>query len=194
MKIIIVDTGCANLSSIKFAIEKIGYKVFVTNKKELILNADKIIIPGVGAAQSAMYYLKKYDLVEPIVNFKKPVLGICLGMQLLGQFSYENKKNKTLNIINESTKLLNNSLPLPHMGWNKVYLKKNTLFKNIQNTSYFYFTHSYIISVNKYTIATCQYSEKFSAVLQKDNFFGVQFHPELSGANGLQLLKNFLEI
>lgn len=131
MKIIIVETGCANLSSIKFAIEKIGYKVFVTNKKELILNADKIIIPGVGAAQSAMYYLKKYDLIEAIVNFKKPVLGICLGMQLLGQFSYENKKNKTLNIINESTKLLNNSLPLPHMGWNKVYLKKKTLYSKI---------------------------------------------------------------
>lgn len=131
MKIIIVKTGCANLSSIKFAIERIGYNIFITNKKELISKADKILIPGVGTAKTAMSYLKKYNLIQTIINFKKPVLGICLGMQLLGKFSYENQKNQTLNIINASTKLLNNNLPLPHMGWNKVFLKKKTFYSKI---------------------------------------------------------------
>lgn len=128
MKIIIVNTGCANLYSIKFAIERIGYSTFITNKKNLISTADKLFLPGVGTAQTAMSYLRKYNLVESIINFKNPVLGICLGMQLLGKISYENKINKTLGIINTSTKLLNNNLPVPHMGWNKVFFKKKIFY------------------------------------------------------------------
>lgn len=196
MKTVILNTGCANLSSIKFSIEKLGYNIKISNDLKNISNADKIFLPGVGTAKSAMHQLKKYNLVELINTSKKPIFGICLGMQLFGKNSKENNGTNTLNIINETIrKIKNHNLPIPHMGWNKVnFIYRHDLFKNIKNKSYFYFTHSYIMPINEFTLASSKYGEKFTAILQKDNFFGVQFHPERSGDVGLQLLKNFLEI
>lgn len=196
MKIVILNTGCSNISSVKWAIYHIGYKVKITSDLKIIKKADKILLPGIGTPKSVMKQLRKRNIIDFLINCNKPILGICLGMQLFGKYSEENSNIKTLNIINQPVKKLNNNdLILPHIGWNKViYNIKNTLFHKIPNNSYFYFVHSYAMSINKYTVANCYYGEFFSAVIQRKNFFGVQFHPEKSGKNGFQLLKNFLEI
>lgn len=195
MKIVILDTGCSNLSSIFFSIKRLGYIAKISIDKKELLNADKIFLPGVGTAKSAMEKLNYYKLINLIKKHNKPILGICLGMQLFASKSNENNNIKTLNIIENSIRLLNtNQLPLPHMGWNQVNFKKNKLFNFIDNKSYFYFSHSYIMPINYCTIAKCDYGETFSAAIQKNNFFGVQFHPEKSSCVGLQLLKNFLDI
>lgn len=196
MNIVILNTGCANLASIKFSIEKLGYYPIISNEKKIILNADKIFLPGVGTAKTAMQTFQYYGLINVISSLKISVFGICLGMQLFGKKSNENNGIKTLNIVNKSVRLLkNHGFPIPHMGWNKIYFNdKNQLFQNIKKESYFYFAHSYVMPINKFTISYCEYGEKFTAAIQKNNFFGVQFHPERSGHVGLQLLKNFLEI
>lgn len=196
MKIIILNTGCANLASIQWAIHRLGYVSEISLNKKKILNADKILLPGVGTAKSAMGQLNKYNLIEIIKKFQQPILGICLGMQLLGIKSDENNGIATLGLINYSTNMIKKTYePIPHMGWNRIYFtNQNKLFSGIKNGSYVYFVHSYIVSVNTFTIAKCYYSEYFSAAIQKDNFFGVQFHPERSGTIGAKVLKNFLEI
>ncbi|QJC31571.1 imidazole glycerol phosphate synthase subunit HisH [Enterobacteriaceae endosymbiont of Donacia tomentosa] len=196
MKIIILDTSCGNLYSLKSTIKKIGFDSKITNNPNNILNANKIFLPGVGSVQSIMKKLKYDNLIKLIKNCKKDILGICLGMQILGKYSEENEGNKTLGILDYSTYLIKNQhLTIPHMGWNKVQnVQKSPLFKNINDNSYFYFSHSYAVNVNNYTISTSFYGKLFSAVIQKENFFGVQFHPEKSGINGIQLIKNFLEI
>ncbi|QJC32802.1 imidazole glycerol phosphate synthase subunit HisH [Enterobacteriaceae endosymbiont of Donacia semicuprea] len=196
MNIVILDTSCGNFYSLKSTIKKIGFNAIVTNNKDLILNADKIFLPGVGSAYSAIKKLKNDNLIKLIKNCKKDILGICLGMQILGKYSEENKGINTLGILNYSVHLMNNkNLPIPHMGWNTVnIIKKSPLFKNIHTNSYFYFSHSYNINLNNYTIAKTKYENSFSSAIQKNNFFGVQFHPERSGTNGIQLIKNFLQI
>lgn len=197
MNIIIVNTSCANFSSVVYAIKNLGYNPQISYDPKVISNADKILIPGVGTANSAMHQLKKYNLINIIKKYKKPILGICLGMQLLGMYSDENHGVNTIGVIQHKTILLKSQyMPLPHMGWNTVNIKinNNILFQDIPTNSYFYFVHSYNIPVNNYTIATCTYNQNFTAALQKNNFYGVQFHPERSGALGRQLLKNFLEI
>ncbi|XBC39325.1 MAG: imidazole glycerol phosphate synthase subunit HisH [Buchnera aphidicola (Nurudea shiraii)] len=196
MKVVIINTGCSNLSSIRYAIRRLGYDPVISVSKKEILNSDKLIIPGVGTAYSVINKLKKLDLLDCIKMFKKPLLGICLGMQLLSIFSEESHGTNMLGIIKSSVYRLNsNFLPLPHNGWNDVEIcKENVLFKNIENNSKFYFLHSYVFYLNKYTIAKTFYNVYFSASIQKDNFFGVQFHPEKSGKLGSKLLKNFLEI
>lgn len=195
MKVLILDTGCANFSSVKFAILKLGYTPIVSNEYSDIVSSKKIILPGVGTPFSAMNVLKKKKIVNLIKNYSNPILGICLGMQLLCKYSEESKSVRNLNIIKYSITCLNNNLPLPHIGWNKVFsCKKNILFKNILEGSRFYFLHKYVLFLNKYSILQTKYGCKFTAALQKNNFFGVQFHPEKSGKVGLHLLKNFLEI
>ncbi|ALD15067.1 imidazole glycerol phosphate synthase subunit HisH [Buchnera aphidicola (Aphis glycines)] len=197
MEIVILNTGCANLTSIKIAVKKLGYTFQITSNPDSLLKSKKLIIPGVGTASAVMKILYKKNLVNIIKNMKQPVLGICLGMQIFCQLSEECNGTKTIGILNNcSTVLLKSShLSLPHIGWNCIDIKKkHLLFKNIQNKSRFYFVHSYIIPVGKYTLATSNYDVFFSAVIQKNNFFGVQFHPEKSGDIGAQLLKNFLEI
>ncbi|QJC32398.1 imidazole glycerol phosphate synthase subunit HisH [Enterobacteriaceae endosymbiont of Donacia dentata] len=196
MNIVILDTSCGNFYSLQSTIEKIGFRSQITNDKNLILNADKIFLPGVGSAYSAIKKLKNDNLLKLIKNCKKDILGICLGMQILGKHSEENEGINTLGILNYSTYLMNNkNVPIPHMGWNKVNItKKSPLFHNIYTGSYFYFSHSYNIHLNNYTIAETNYENLFSSAIQKDNFFGVQFHPEKSGNNGIQLIKNFLKI
>lgn len=195
---LVIDTGCANLNSVKNAIIKIGYKPKISNSINDIENAEKIILPGVGTVCTAIDTFKKKKIFSSIKNFKKPILGICLGMQLFFKYSEENKNIPLLNIIPKLVyKISGKHVSVPHMGWNTVSFNscKHILFKNIPNHSYFYFAHSYVVGIDKlYTISSSVYNTSFSSVIQKNNFFGVQFHPEKSGKFGLQLLKNFLEI
>lgn len=197
MNLVIIDTNCANLTSVKFAIERLGINPIISDNAHTILSADKLILPGVGTADFAMNEIKNKNLIEVIRQVKKPLLGICLGMQLLGSDSEEGKDNKiqTLNIINTPTQKLNTHLPLPHMGWNQLSIldKNHPLFYGIDEGEFVYFVHSYRMPVGDNTLATCEYGEKFSAIIGKDNFFGMQFHPEKSGKVGEKLLKNFVE-
>lgn len=196
MNVVILDTGCANLSSVKWAVERLGYTPDVSRDPDVVLRADKLFLPGVGTARAAMNQLEERDLVDLIKACTQPVLGICLGMQLLGSSSEENGGISTLDIIDAECGLMDTrGLPLPHMGWNQITAQAgNHLFRGIDEESYFYFVHSYAMPVNASTIAQCDYGQPFTAAVQKDNFFGVQFHPERSGKAGAQLLKNFLEM
>ena len=195
MKIVIIDTGCANLLSVKFAIERLGYETIISFDRDVILKADKLLLPGVGSAAVAMNNLSKNNLIDIIRNTKKPLLGICLGMQLLSNFSQENNV-RALSIIDVDVKKIPaNNLPLPHMGWNLVkFITDDMLFDGIDDNSYFYFIHSYTILPCNYTISSSQYGKVLiSSVVKKDNFYGVQFHPEKSSKVGLKLLRNFIE-
>lgn len=198
MKLVIIDTNCANLTSVKFAFERLGITPIISDDKDVILSAEKIVLPGVGTAEFAMNELSKKGLIDTIKKIKVPLLGICLGMQLLGEYSLEGQTAKidTLNLIANTThKLEVGELPLPHMGWNKLYFDdiNHPLFKDINNGDFVYFVHSYRMAVGANTLATCEYGEKFSAIVGQGNYFGMQFHPEKSGKVGLQLLKNFVE-
>ncbi|QCI24761.1 imidazole glycerol phosphate synthase subunit HisH [Buchnera aphidicola (Rhopalosiphum padi)] len=197
MNIAILNTGCANLTSIQVAIKKLGYTSTVTSDSSVVLKSKKVILPGVGTASTAMKKLNKKNLITTLKQLTQPILGICLGMQIFSQFSEECQGVKTIGIFkNCFTYLLKSSnLPLPHMGWNHIVFNHvHPLFKNIEKKQRFYFVHSYFIPLNKYTLATTTYDISFSSVMQKNNFFGVQFHPEKSGDAGSQLLKNFLEM
>ncbi|WP_435927047.1 imidazole glycerol phosphate synthase subunit HisH [Dryocola sp. BD613] len=196
MNVVILDTGCANLLSVKSSIRRLGYDPVVSRDADIVLHADKLFLPGVGTAQAAMDKLRERELIELIQACTQPVLGICLGMQILGSHSDENQGVKTLGIIDEPVlKMTDHGLPLPHMGWNRVYPKAGDhLFRDIEDGEYFYFVHSYAMPVCASTIAQASYGEPFTAAVQKDNFYGVQFHPERSGAAGAKLLKNFLEM
>jgi glutamine amidotransferase len=196
MNVAILDTGCANLLSVKSSIIRLGYDPVVSRDADVVLRADKLFLPGVGTAQAAMNQIRERDLVELIQACTQPVLGICLGMQILGSHSDENQGVQTLGIIDEPVlKMTDFGLPLPHMGWNRVYPKAgDRLFRDIEDGEYFYFVHSYAMPVCANTIAQASYGEPFTAAVQKDNFYGVQFHPERSGTAGAKLLKNFLEM
>ncbi|MDC2826341.1 imidazole glycerol phosphate synthase subunit HisH [Rodentibacter pneumotropicus] len=192
--ITIIDTACANLSSVKFAFDRLGYAAEITSDLNKIKAADKLILPGVGTAVAAMKNLQARGLIEVIQNLTQPVLGICLGMQLMTAFSEEGNVD-TLNLMPSQTALIpDKGLPLPHMGWNNVrYAQGCPLFDGIEQNSHFYFVHSYAVSPNENTIATSHYGVEFSAAIAKGNFYGVQFHPERSGKNGALLLRNFVE-
>nr|WP_143530553.1 imidazole glycerol phosphate synthase subunit HisH [Rodentibacter sp. Ppn85] len=194
MKLVIIDTGCANLSSVKFAFDRLGYRAEITRDRKKIQSAEKLILPGVGTAMAAMKNLHDRRLIETIQNLTQPVLGICLGMQLMTAFSDEGNV-ATLNLMEGKTERIpDTGLSLPHMGWNNVnYQPDHPLFAGIAQGSHFYFVHSYAVLPNNNTIATCDYGVPFSAAIQRDNFYGVQFHPERSGKNGAMLLRNFVE-
>ena len=194
IKIVIIDTACANLSSVKFAFDRLGYATEITRDLNKIKSADKLILPGVGTAIAAMKNLQDRGLVEVIQNLTQPVLGICLGMQLMTAFSEEGNV-ATLSLMPSQTALIpDTGLPLPHMGWNKVrYTPDHPLFAGIEQDSHFYFVHSYAVQPNENTIATSCYGVDFSAAIANKNFYGVQFHPERSGKNGALLLRNFVE-
>ncbi|ATZ94288.1 imidazole glycerol phosphate synthase subunit HisH [Dickeya fangzhongdai] len=196
MNVVILDTGCANLSSVMYAVKRLGYDPQVSREPEVVLRADKLFLPGVGTAQAAMEQLAERQLIGLVKACTQPVLGICLGMQLLGSRSDENNGVDTLGLIDTPVvPMVDRGLPLPHMGWNQVTPQAgHRLFRDIPDGSYFYFVHSYAMPVCASTIAQSHYGDAFTAAVQKDNFYGVQFHPERSGAAGAQLLKNFLEM
>ncbi|AML59269.1 Imidazole glycerol phosphate synthase subunit HisH [Serratia rubidaea] len=196
MNVVILDTGCANLSSVNYAVRRLGYQPAVSRDPEIVLRADKLFLPGVGTAKAAMEQLAQRELIELVKACTQPVLGICLGMQLLADSSEENGGITTLGVIDAQVKQMDaGGLPLPHMGWNQVSaLAGSHLFRGIDDGAYFYFVHSYAMPICPNTIAQANYGAPFTAAVQKDNFFGVQFHPERSGAAGAQLMKNFLEM
>jgi len=192
---VIIDTGCANLTSLKFALERLGDQVVISADSGQINEAELVFLPGVGSAQYAMRNLQDRDLNTVITNLTQPVLGICLGLQMLMDSSEEGD-TQCLGVIPGEVRTLDaQGKRLPHMGWNTLTsVKDSPLFRGISVDDYFYFVHSYAVSPSAYTLATTDYPQSFSAALNKQNFFGVQFHPERSGAQGLQLLKNFLEL
>lgn len=193
MKIVIINYGAGNIQSIKFAIRRLGYEAVLSNDVEEIKSADKVIFPGVGEASSAMSKLKDSMLDTLIPELKQPVLGICLGMQLMCNSSEEGD-TKGLGIFDVDVVKFSNQVKVPQIGWNQITDLRSGLFKNIGEKEYIYLVHSFYAPICTATIATATYEMKFSAALQKNNFYGTQFHPEKSSSVGEQLLKNFLTL
>lgn len=202
--LVIIDTGCANLASVRMAFERLGVQPQVSSKAVDIEQADKLILPGVGTAVAAMKSLNERGLVPLIRAAKQPLLGFCLGMQMLAQASEESMNTADqgcgeidcLGIVPGKIRLMEvGDLRLPHMGWNQItHDETHPLLKGIHSGSYFYFVHSYALEVTEATLAICDYGRPFTAIVGRDNFFGAQFHPERSGAAGARLLQNFLEL
>ena len=191
--IAIIKYNAGNITSVKNAVERLGYECIVTDDATTIQNAEKVIFPGVGEASSAMKYLKEYQLDKLIKDLKQPVLGICLGQQLMCAFSEEGHV-ECLNIFQAEVKKFPNKAIVPHMGWNNLENMNSNLFKGINPADDVYFVHSYYCEISAYTIATCNYILPFSAAMQKDNFYATQFHPEKSAGVGERILTNFLEM
>lgn len=194
MKIVIIQYNAGNIQSVLYALERIGVTATVTNDVHEIQSADKVIFPGVGEASTAMQYLKERKLDLLIPDLKQPVLGICLGMQLMCQFSEENDTN-CLGIFNEKVQKFSTTqahLKIPQMGWNYIYDVKSHLFKSVMDHSFTYYVHGYFATLGIHTIAKTNYIQPYSAALHKDNFYGVQFHPEKSASVGEQIIKNFI--
>ena len=191
--IAIVKYNAGNITSVKNAIERLGYSCIVTDDENLLKNAEKVIFPGVGEASSAMNYLREKGLDEVIKNLKQPVLGICLGQQLMCQFSEEGN-TKCLGIFDANVKKFEPKLKVPHMGWNTISGLKSELYDENSSEQDFYFVHSYYSEIGDETSAICDYIVPFSASMQKDNFYATQFHPEKSSNVGEQLLLNFLKL
>lgn len=193
MKVAIIKYNAGNTQSVIFALNRIGIDPLLTRDFEEIQKADKVIFPGVGEASSTMQHLKELKLDELIPNLKQPVLGICLGQQLMCKHSEENDTN-CLGIFDEEVKKFTptHSNKVPHMGWNNLKEKRGVLMNDLPNDDV-YFVHSYYVPVNEHTSAVTDYITPFSAAMQKDNFYAVQFHPEKSGTQGQKLLQNFIE-
>lgn len=204
-KLVIIDTGCANLASVRMAFERLGVTPLVSRDAADIERADKLILPGVGTAVAAMRNLNERNLVPLIRAARQPLLGFCLGMQMLAQASEETMCGSEkpdeglidcLGIVPGRIRLMEvGNLRLPHMGWNQIeHNETHPLLRGIPSGSYFYFVHSYALEVTAATLASCDYGTPFTAIVGQDNFFGAQFHPERSGAAGARLLQNFLEL
>ena len=193
MKIIIIDYGAGNIKSIQFAFKRLGYDAVLSNNSDDILAADKIIFPGVGEASSAMKMLKESGLDVLIPTLKQPVLGICLGMQLMCKSSEEGN-TEGLGIFNSKVKRFANDVKVPQMGWNVIKDLKSELFKGIKENEYMYLVHSYYAEHCKETIAKTDYGINYASALQHENFYGVQFHPEKSSLAGAKILQNFIEL
>ena len=193
MKLVIIDYGAGNIKSIQFAFKRLGIDAVLTNNIEEIQNADKVIFPGVGEASSAMKMLVESGLDKVIPTLKQPVLGICLGMQLMCNSSEEGN-TKGLGIFNLDIKRFSNEVKVPQMGWNTISNLKSDLFKDVKEGDFMYLVHSYYAEKCTETIATTNYDIEYATALQKDNFYGTQFHPEKSGVVGEQILKNFLDL
>ena len=203
MKLVIIKYNAGNIQSVLYALERIGTEALVTDDIELIRAAGKVIFPGVGEASTAMNYLKERGLDTVIKNLTQPVLGICLGMQLMCTHSEEND-TPCLNIFDEQVKRfipkksynqsVQSEIKVPQIGWNNIYNLKTPLFKNIAENSYCYFVHGYYAALGEHSIGTTDYVQPYSSALHKNNFYGVQFHPEKSAAVGEQVLKNFINL
>jgi glutamine amidotransferase len=197
MNIVIVKYNAGNIQSVLFALERIGVSAIVTEDEEKIRKADKVIFPGVGEASSAMQYLKKRKLDAVIKGLDQPVLGICLGMQLLCEHTEENDA-MCLGIFPLQVRRFNEDrktgVKVPQIGWNNIYKLKTGLFQGVEENSYIYNVHGYYVEDSVYTIAKCNYGLEYAAAVNKDNFYGLQFHTEKSSSAGERILKNFIAL
>lgn len=196
MKVSIIKYNAGNVQSVLFALERIGIYATVTDDINVLKSSDKVIFPGVGEASSAMKYLKDKNLDDVITNLKQPVLGICLGMQLMCRYSEEGNTN-CLGIFDSTVKLFSadsKNIKVPQIGWNTIYNLKTDLYKGVKENEYMYFVHSYYAEVSENTIAKTNYGIEYSSSLQKNNFYAAQFHPEKSSDAGLQILENFIKL
>ena len=191
--IAIIDYVAGNVKSVENAVRRLGFETIITSGFEEIRNAEKVIFPGVGEASTAMKYLKQKNLEKLIPTLKQPFLGICLGQQLLCDFSEEGA-TKCLGIFDLKVKEFPSTDIVPHIGWNNLQKLQGPLFEGISEADNFYFVHSYYCEVGEFTTSECDYILPFSATLQKDNFYGTQFHPEKSGDVGSKILENFLKL
>lgn len=196
METVIIQYNAGNIQSVLYALERLDVNALVTDDSEKIKSASRVIFPGVGEASTAMQYLKERQLDQLIVSLKQPVLGICLGMQLMCAYSEENNTD-CLGIFNEQVKQFKPdtiSVKVPQMGWNTITRLQSSLFEGVEEDSYAYFVHGYYASIGTHTIAQTNYILDYSSALHKDNFYGVQFHPEKSAKVGEQIIQNFLSI
>ena len=193
MKVTIIKYNAGNVQSVLFALERIGVNAIVTDDVDVLKSSDKIILPGVGEASSAMQYLKDRKLDEVIISLTQPVLGICLGMQLMCESSEEGNAT-CLGIFDNKIKRFSGDVKVPQIGWNTIYGLKTDLFKNIKENEYMYLVHGYYAEVSKHTISKTNYGVEYSSSLQKNNFYATQFHPEKSSDAGQQLLENFIKL
>jgi glutamine amidotransferase len=195
MEIAIIKYNAGNVASVMYALDRIGQKYKWTDDPEEIKNADKVIFPGVGEASTAMAYLKEKGLDALIKGLKQPVLATCIGMQLLCKYSEEGNVDCIGVFDVDVKKFQSKDLKIPHVGWNSITAKgDNPLMKGLKEGEFVYFVHSFYAPVNAYTTAVCEYVQPFSAMLHKDNFYAAQFHAEISGKAGEQILKNFLAL
>lgn len=192
-KVVIIDYGAGNVQSVKFALQRLGISAILSKNAEEIKGADKLIFPGVGEAKSAMDEIRKFNLDKIIPDLKQDLLGICLGMQLMCRFSHE-RNTPCLGVFDEEVRLFEIDEKVPHMGWNTVSMKDVPLLEGIKQDSSFYFVHSYYVPENEFTIGSCTYEHSFSAIMQKNNFYGCQFHPEKSANNGNIIIENFIKL
>jgi len=192
MKIVIINYGAGNIQSIKFAIDRLGYTADLSDDPEEIITADKVIFPGVGEASSAMKKLNNSGLKQIIPQLNQPVLGICLGMQLMCNYSEEGS-TEGLGIFDVEVLRFSKAVKVPQIGWNQISQLKTPLFEQVKEKEYVYLVHSYYSPMCKETIATSEYELPYSAALGRDNFYGTQFHPEKSSAAGEMMLRNFIE-
>lgn len=194
MKVAVVKYNAGNVASVENALNRLGVESVLTDDAEILKSADRVIFPGVGEASSAMRFLREKNLDSAIKNLTQPVLGICLGMQLLCDFSEENE-TECLGILPYKVRRFESkNLKTPQMGWNNVFDLKSDLFSGIEENSYVYFVHSFYVETGNETIAVCDYGVKFSAAVNYENFYAVQFHAEKSGAVGERILENFLNL
>lgn len=199
MKIAILNYNIGNLSSVKNALDALGAQARIISNANEVGKFDKLILPGVGAFGDAMAHLRQSGMDETIKDFAKSgkyLLGICLGMQLLFTKSYEFGEFRGLDLLQgEVVKFQSNSLKIPQMGWNRIEIVRDcTLLSGIQNGAFLYFVHSFYVPKNPYCVASCEYGESFSAIVQKENIFGIQPHPEKSAESGLKILQNFINL
>lgn len=193
MDIVVIKYNAGNIGSVVNALDRLGMKCSVTDNPDEISKADKVIFPGVGEASGTMNYLMERGLDLIIPSLTQPVLGICLGMQLMCSWSEEGD-TRALGIFSQRIKRFRGPVKVPHMGWNSIRFTPDGLFKGLPDKCYVYFVHSYFAETGDATLATCDYGGWFSAALHKDNFYAVQFHPEKSGESGQLILRNFLEL
>ncbi|VAV95229.1 Imidazole glycerol phosphate synthase amidotransferase subunit [hydrothermal vent metagenome] len=195
MSVMIADTGCANLASVRFALARLGVVASISAEPEILAKAQRLILPGVGSARAAMQALQAKGLAEMLIEYQRPLLGICLGLQLLFRQSEEANTACLGRLPGQIEALPNTDGPVPHMGWNTLDIEQqDPILHGIEQSSYVYFVHSFAAKPDKNTLASTQYGMRFAAIIRKDNLYACQFHPERSGKTGARILQNFMKV